>query len=70
MKIDFKSEKGSATIYVLSTMLVLIMLMTFVLISTTNKQIAGLDVSEGIKSTYEKDINNVDVIYNALVSGE
>ena len=68
--VNLKSEKGGVTIYVLMTMLILIITLVAIYISLTNKQITQLEVAEQIKTTYEKDINNIDEIYNELISNE
>jgi len=68
--INFRSDRGSVTMYVLAAMSFLTIALIAVYMSVTNKQITQLDVSEQIKSVYEKDINSVNVIYDALVSGD
>lgn len=66
--INYKSEKGGVTIYVLSAMVILIIALISIYVSLNNKQMAQLDVAEQIKSLYEEDINNMNEIYDNLVS--
>lgn len=65
--INLKSEKGGVTVYVLVAMLILTVTLISIYISITNKQITQLEVSEQIKAVYEKDMNNIDGVYNNLV---
>ncbi len=48
--INYKSEKGGVTIYVLSAMVILIIALISIYVSLNNKQMAQLDVAEQIKS--------------------
>lgn len=68
MKINMKSERGAITIYVIMAMLILTITLIALYVSITNKQISDLETAEQIKSIYEKDMNNIDVIYNNLVN--
>lgn len=67
--IDLKNEKGGIIIYVLVAMIILIATLGALYASATNKQVSQLEVAEQIKAVYEKDLNNVDNIYNNLVLG-
>ena len=66
--INFKGDKGSVSLYVISAMSLVTITLIALYMSVTNKQITQLEVSEQIKSVYEKDLNNVDLIYNELVN--
>ena len=68
--INFRSDKGSVTLYVLGAMSLLTITLVALYMPATNKQITQLDVSEQIKAVYEKDLNSVNLIYDALVSGK
>lgn len=66
--VNLKSEKGGVTIYVLVSMLILAITLIAVYILVTNKQVTQLEVTEQIKATYEKNLNNIDAEYNELVT--
>lgn len=70
MKINLKNEKGAVSLYVLLAMLLITITLVSLYVSLTNKHLTQLDVAEQIKSIYEKDINNIDNVYNNLVSIE
>ena len=70
MKINLKNEKGAVSFYVLLAMLLITITLVSLYVSLTNKHLTQLDVAEQIKSIYEKDINNIDNVYNNLVSIE
>ena len=66
--VNLKSEKGGVTIYVLVSMLILAITLNAVYILVTIKQVTQLEVTEQIKATYEKNLNNIDAEYNELVT--
>lgn len=66
--VNLKSEKGGVTIYVLVSMLILAITLIAFYILVTNKQVTQLEVTEQIKATYEKNLNNIDAEYNELVT--
>ena len=66
--VNLKSEKGGVTIYVLVSMIILAITLIAVYILVTNKQVTQLEVTEQIKATYEKNLNNIDAEYNELVT--
>ncbi len=70
MRINLKNEKGAVSLYVLLAMLLITITLVSLYVSLTNKHLTQLDVAEQIKSIYEKDINNIDNVYNNLVSIE
>jgi len=65
--INFRSEKGGVTVYVIAAMILLTITLVAVYISMTNKHVTQLDVAEQIKSIYEEDMDNIDGVYNELV---
>ena len=65
--LNLRSEKGGVTIYVLFAMLILTITLVAIYVTATNKQITQLEITEQIKSTYEKNMNNIDAEYNKLV---
>lgn len=67
MKINLKNEKGAITLYVLLAMLLITITLVSIYVSLTNEHLTQLDVAEQIKSTYEKDMNNIDEVYNDLI---
>ena len=67
MKINLKSEKGAISLYVLLAMLLITITLVSIYVSLTNEHLTQLDVAEQIKSTYEKDMNNIDEVYNDLI---
>jgi len=68
--INFRSDKGSVTLYVLTAMSLVIISLIAVYMHVANKQVTQLEVSEQIKAVYEKDFNNINLIYDSLISGE
>lgn len=67
MKINLKNEKGAISLYVLLAMLLITITLVSIYVSLTNEHLTQLDVAEQIKSTYEKDMNNIDEVYNDLI---
>lgn len=67
MKINLKSEKGAISLYVLLAMLLITITLVALYVSLTNEHLTQLDVAEQIKLTYEKDMNNIDDVYNNLI---
>ncbi len=67
MKINLKSEKGAISLYVLLAMLLITVTLVSLYVSLTNEHLTQLDIAEQIKSTYEKDMNNIDDVYNNLI---
>ena len=65
--LNLRSEKGGVTIYVLFAMLILTITLIAIYVSATNKQITQLEITEQIKSTYGKNMNNIYTVYNSLV---
>ena len=67
MKINLKNEKGAISLYVLLAMLLITITLVSIYVSLTNEHLTQLDVAEQIKLTYEKDMNNIDDVYNNLI---
>ena len=67
MKINLKSGKGAISLYVLLAMLLITVTLVSLYVSLTNEHLTQLDIAEQIKSTYEKDMNNIDDVYNNLI---
>ena len=61
-----KSEKGSVTLFVLASMGILLIALISIYVSTTNKQLTQLEITEQIKTVYEKDYNRKDDVYEEL----
>ena len=70
MKKIFKSQKGSVTLYVAITFVVVTIILIGIYFSVINKQNTDLAVSQQIKATYEKDVNNVNEIYDNMIDSE
>ena len=68
MKKLLKNEKGSVSLYALIAMLILMVVLLNVYIFNTQKQSRNLEITKQIKTTYEKDINNVNNVYNNLIA--
>jgi len=58
-----KNERGSISLYALIAMLILITILLGMYIYNTQKHAQNLDVTNQIKTIYEKDVNNVNEIY-------
>jgi len=65
--INFRSEKGGVTVYVLAAMILVTIALVALYISITNKQVTQLEIAEQIKGIYEEDVANIDDLYNSLV---
>lgn len=64
----FTDEKGSITIFVLASCLFFLVSIMGVEVYTKNKQMAVDEKYHQIKSTYEKDLENKEKIYNDLIT--
>ena len=64
--INLKSEKGSITVFVLASCMFFIAAVTCMQMYMQSKQIAVDREYRQIKANYEKDIENIDDIYNGL----
>lgn len=64
--IKLKNQKGAITLYALVSLLVLSIILLSIYLYNANMQLAGLDVTSRIKAIYEKDVNNIDQVYNEL----
>lgn len=63
-----RSNKGSISLYVLMTMIFILVLVSGIYMTSTSKEISGLKETEAIKNLYQKDVDNVDKIYEQLIS--
>ena len=68
MKKYIFSENGSISLYALIAMIILISVLFGVYTYYSQKQIQNLDVTQEIKSVYERDVANVNEIYNNMVN--
>lgn len=68
MKINLKSEKGAVSLYVLLAMLLITITLVSLYVSLSNEHLTQLDIAEQIKATYEKDMNNINEVYDNLVN--
>lgn len=66
MKIK-NNEKGSLTLFVTLAMLFFMIFLVALYVSTTNEQRAQLAITARIKEIYEKDLDNVEEIYNDFI---
>lgn len=66
--INLKSAKGGVAIYVLVSMLILSITLMVAYVLVTNKQEMQLEIAEQIKASYEKDMDNIDMVYNRLIA--
>lgn len=64
---NINSERGSLTLFVTIAMLFFMMFLLALYVSTTNEQKAQLAITARIKEIYEKDINNIEEIYNNFI---
>lgn len=64
--ISLKSQKGSISLYALVSLLVLSIILLSIYLYNANMQMAGLEITNKIKSTYEKDINNINEVYEKI----
>lgn len=65
--LNYKSELGSVSLYALVAMLILLTILLSLYIYNAQKQAQNLEVTKQIKNIYEKDVNNIDNVYNNLV---
>lgn len=70
MRNFLKNENGSISLYVLVAMILLLTILLGIYMYNAQKQAQNLEVTKEIKTTYEKDINNIDNIYNNLVANK
>ena len=68
MKKRLIKEKGSASLFVLITVLFFIVFLISMYGYITNSEVTQLEQISKIKDIYEKDVNNVDDIYDKLVA--
>ena len=65
-----KNEKGSITVFVLLAILFFLIVVFSVFMSSSNKNRIQISELDKIKQEYEKDLNNIDEIYNEVASKE
>lgn len=68
MKKILKNEQGSVSLYALMAMLILLTILLSVYVFNSQKQSQNLEVTKQIKTVYEKDVNNIDNVYNNLIA--
>lgn len=64
---NFKSEKGSITLFVLVSMLFFVLFLTGIYMISSSKEEAGIGQTARIKEIYEKDINNINDVYATVI---
>lgn len=64
----FKQENGGATLFVLVAMLFFSMFLIGMYMATANLESSQAEEVQVIKKTYEQGINEIDDIYETLVS--
>lgn len=67
---NMKNEKGSLALFVTIAMLFFMAFLLALFLSTTNEQKTQLAVTARIKEIYEKDVNNIEEIYNTFIGTE
>ncbi len=66
----FKSEKGSITLFVLLAILFFLIVIFSVFMTSSNKNRIQLSELDKIKQEYEKDVENIDEIYEEVAAKE
>ena len=61
-----KSENGSITVFVIVAFIFCMTMLVNIYWTSTNYQVTVLQAEQRIKETYEKDINNIEEIYDSL----
>lgn len=64
-----KQEKGSITLFVLIAMLFFVLFLTGMYMLGTLGEQTGISETAKIKEIYEKDVNNIDDVYQTLQNG-
>ena len=62
-----KSQKGSISLFVLLSMLFFSIILVGIYVSNSNKVITQKETSDRIKEIYEKDLDNIDGIYESIL---
>lgn len=62
-----KSQKGSISLFVLLSMLFFSIILVGIYVSNSNKVITQKETSDRIKEIYEKDVDNIDGIYESIL---
>lgn len=63
-----KSQKGGITIFVIVAFLFTMIILISIFWKNTNYQVTVLQDEQRIKATYGNDVNNVDKIYDNIIS--
>lgn len=63
-----KSQKGGITIFVIVAFLFTMIILISIFWKNTNYQVTVLQAEQRIKATYGNDVNNVDKIYDNIIS--
>ena len=65
--LKIKEEKGSITLIVIVTMLFITILLIGILVSNSNANITSKQATQQIKENYEKDVNNIEQVYETAL---
>lgn len=63
-----KEQKGAVTLYVLATIILLTTLVLSLYMYNANQQVTNLETTRQIKDIYEKDVNNIEQVYQNMVN--
>lgn len=61
------NQKGSITLFVLLAMIFFIVIILNMTMNVANKKQSQISEYDKIKQEYEKNINNIDQVYNEVV---
>ena len=62
------SEKGGITVFVIVSFLFTMIILMSIFWKNTNYQVTVLQAEQRIKDTYEKDLNNINEVYNNIIN--
>ncbi len=65
-----KNENGAVSTLVLFTVLMFVVILMGVYLTVTARQKAQIKSDMRIEQVYSKDVNNIDYIYNELITNE
>ena len=64
------NQKGSITLFVLLAMIFFIIIILNMTMNVANKKQSQISEYDKIKQEYEKNINNIDQVYNEVLQNE
>lgn len=64
------NQKGSITLFVLLAMIFFIVIILNMTMNVANKKQSQISEYDKIKQEYEKNINNIDQVYNEVLQNE